>query len=160
RVTSARQGCQRFAWSAKGNEDGGNTMQRIRTGTRDGLRLRLFALIAAVLTLSNGPTQAAPYAHIVVDANSSASLHPTTPDPSRQRASLTKIMTLFLLFEQLEVGKLKPDSALKVSAEAAVQSPTKLGLKPGPTLVVEDAIKGMVPRSANDAAVVVAEAIA
>jgi D-alanyl-D-alanine carboxypeptidase len=69
-------------------------------------------------------------------------------------------MTLYLLFEQLEAGRLKLDSPLKVSAEAAGQSPTKLGLKPGSTLVVEDAIKGMVTRSANDAAVVVAEAIA
>ena len=69
-------------------------------------------------------------------------------------------MTLYLLFEQLETGKLKLDTALKVSQEAAGQSPTKLGLRPGSTLQVEDAIKGMVTRSANDAAVVVAEAIA
>src|SRR5262249_34210005 len=71
-----------------------------------------------------------------------------------------KIMTLYLLFEQLEAGKLKLDSQLKVSKEAASQSPTKLDLKPGSTLAVEDAIKGMVTRSANDAAVVIAEAIA
>src|SRR5436853_4480543 len=69
-------------------------------------------------------------------------------------------MTLYLLFEQLETAKLKLDSQLKVSKDAASQSPTKLGLKPGSTLAVEDAIKGMVTRSANDAAVVVAEAIA
>src|SRR5436853_5046185 len=68
-------------------------------------------------------------------------------------------MTLYLLFEQLETAKLKLDSQLKVSKDAASQSPTKLGLKPGSTLAVEDAIKGMVTRSANDAAVVVAEAI-
>jgi D-alanyl-D-alanine carboxypeptidase len=120
----------------------------------------LFGLIAAVLTLSSSPTHAAPYADIVVDANSGAVLHATNPDARRHPASLTKIMTLYLLFEQLEAGKLKLDSALKVSAEAAAQSPTKLGLKPRTTLVVEDAIKGMVTRSANDAAVVVAEAIA
>jgi D-alanyl-D-alanine carboxypeptidase len=69
-------------------------------------------------------------------------------------------MTLYLLFEQLEAGKLKLDSQLKVSREAAGQMPTKLGLKSGSTLQVEDAIKGIVTRSANDAAVVVAEAIA
>jgi D-alanyl-D-alanine carboxypeptidase len=135
-------------------------MLRIRTGAREGLRWGLFGLIAAVLTLSDSPTHAAPYADIVVDANSGAVLHATNPDARRHPASLTKIMTLYLLFEQLEAGKLKLDSALKVSAEAAGQSPTKLGLKPGSTLVVEDAIKGMVTRSANDAAVVVAEAIA
>jgi len=135
-------------------------MLRIRTGARDGLRWGLFGFVAAVLTLSNGPSHAAPYADIVVDANSGTVLHATNPDASRHPASLTKIMTLYLLFEQLEAGKLKLDSALKVSAEAAGQSPTKLGLKPGSTLAVEEAIKGMVTRSANDAAVVVAEAIA
>jgi D-alanyl-D-alanine carboxypeptidase len=135
-------------------------MLRIRTGARDGLRWGLFGFVAAVLTLSNNPAQAAPYADIVVDANSGAVLHATNPDARRHPASLTKIMTLYLLFEQLEAGKLKLDSALKVSAEASGQTPTKLGLKPGTTLNVEDAIKGMVTRSANDAAVVVAEAIA
>jgi len=135
-------------------------MLRIRTGARDGLRWGLFGFVAAVLTLSNNPAQAAPYADIVVDANSGAVLHATNPDARRHPASLTKIMTLYLLFEQLEAGKLKLDSALKVSAEASGQTPTKLGLKPGTTLNVDDAIKGMVTRSANDAAVVVAEAIA
>ncbi|TMJ64989.1 MAG: D-alanyl-D-alanine carboxypeptidase, partial [Alphaproteobacteria bacterium] len=135
-------------------------MLRIRTGARDGLRWGLFGFVAAFLTLTNDATQAAPYADIVVDANSGAILHATNPDARRHPASLTKIMTLYLLFEQLEAGKLKLDSALKVSSEAAGQAPTKLGLKPGSTLVVEDAIKGMVTRSANDAAVVVAEAIA
>src|SRR5213595_1322279 len=87
-------------------------------------------------------------------------LHSTNPDAQRHPASLTKIMTLYLLFEQIEAGKLKLDRALNVSSEAAGQAPTKLGLKPGSTLVVEDAIQGMVTSSANDAAVVVAEAIA
>ena len=135
-------------------------MLRIRTGARYGLRWGLFGFVAAVLTLSADPINAAPYADIVVDANSGAVLHATNPDARRHPASLTKIMTLYLLFEQLEAGKLKLDSPLKVSAEAAGQTPTKLGLKPGSTLAVEDAIKGMVTRSANDAAVVVAEAIA
>jgi D-alanyl-D-alanine carboxypeptidase len=69
-------------------------------------------------------------------------------------------MTLYLLFEQLEAGKLKLDTPLKVSEFAAEQSPTKLGLRPGSAILVEDAIKGLVTRSANDAAVVIAEAIA
>ena len=135
-------------------------MLRIRTGARYGLRWGLFGFVAAVLTLSADPIDAAPYADIVVDANSGAVMHATNPDARRHPASLTKIMTLYLLFEQLDAGKLKLDTPLKVSAEAAGQSPTKLGLKPGSTLAVEDAIKGMVTRSANDAAVVVAEAIA
>ena len=135
-------------------------MLRIRTGARHGLRWGVFGFVAAVVSIPSSPTQAAPYADIVVDANTGTVLHSTNPDAQRHPASLTKIMTLYLLFEQLETGKLKLDSQLKVSAEAAGQNPTKLGLKPGSTLAVEDAIKGMVTRSANDAAVVIAEAIA
>src|ERR1700756_1170807 len=99
------------------------------------------------------------YADIVVDANSGQVLHAANPDALRHPASITKIMTLYLLFEQLEAGKLKLDSRLPISSHAAVQSPTKLELKAGQTIAVEDAIKGMVTKSANDAAVVVAEAI-
>ena len=136
-------------------------MLRIRTGARHGLRWGMFGFVAAALfTIPSDPSHAAPYADIVVDANSGTVLHSTNPDAQRHPASLTKIMTLYLLFEQLEAGKLKLDSQLQVSKEAAAQMPTKLGLKPGSTLAVEDAIKGMVTRSANDAAVVVAEAIA
>ncbi len=135
-------------------------MLRIRTGARHGLRGGVFGFVAAVFTISGDPSHAAPYADIVVDANSGTVLHSTNPDAQRHPASLTKIMTLYLLFEQLEAGKLKLDSQLPVSKEAASQMPTKLGLKPGSTLMVEDAIKGLVTRSANDAAVVVAEAIA
>ena len=137
-------------------------MLRIRTEARHGLRGGLFgfATFTAVLTLSGVAGEAAPYSDIVVDASSGNVLHSTNPDARRHPASLTKIMTLYLLFEQLEAGKLKLDTALKVSEEAAGQSPTKLGLKAGTTISVEDAIKGMVTRSANDAAVVVAEAIA
>src|SRR3954454_2977177 len=145
---------------ASRDEDGGTIMLRIRTGARHGLRGGMFGFVAALFTISGGPSHAAPYADIVVDANSGTVLHSTNPDAQRHPASLTKIMTLYLLFEQLEAGKLKLDSPLPISKEAAGQMPTKLGLKPGSTLAVEDAIKGMVTRSANDAAVVVAEAIA
>src|SRR5262245_54467428 len=99
-------------------------------------------------------------ASIVVDANSGTVLHASNPDAQRHPASLTKIMTLYLLFERLEAGKLKLDSPLKVSAHAEDQAPTKLGLEDGESIKVEDAIKGMVTCSANDAAVVVAEALA
>jgi D-alanyl-D-alanine carboxypeptidase len=105
-------------------------------------------------------TETPRYADIVVDANTGNVLHATNPDALRHPASLTKIMTLYLLFERLEAGKLKLDSSLDVSAHAAAQSPTKLGLRDGQTLKVEDAIKGIVTRSANDAAVVVAENLA
>src|SRR5262245_17046891 len=100
------------------------------------------------------------YASIVVDGNSGAVLQSTNPDATRHPASLTKIMTLYLLFERLEAGKMKLDTEMDVSERASDQAPTKLGLKPGQKLKVEDAIKGLVTRSANDAAVVIAEAIA
>jgi len=100
------------------------------------------------------------FSSIIVDANSGATLTASSPDASRHPASLTKIMTLYLLFERLEAGKMKLDTEMSVSAHAADQDPTKLDLKPGQTIKVEDAIKGLVTRSANDAAVVIAEAIA
>ena len=98
-----------------------------------------------------------PFASIVVDGNTGNVLHASNADASRHPASLTKIMTLYLLFERLDGGKIKLDSPLKVSEHAAEQAPTKLGLKPGQTIIVEDAIKAVVTKSANDAAVAIAE---
>ncbi len=98
-------------------------------------------------------------AAIMVDANTGKVLYAQNPDALRHPASVTKVMTLYLLFEQLEAGKLKLTSDLEVSSKAASQSPSKLGLKPGSTIEVEDAIKAIVTRSANDVAVVIAENI-
>src|ERR1700760_3677850 len=99
------------------------------------------------------------FSQIIVDANSGATLTSSNPDASRHPASLTKIMTLYLLFERLDAGKIKLDTEMPVSRHASEQDPTKLGLLPGQTIRVEDAIKGLVTRSANDAAVVIAEEI-
>jgi D-alanyl-D-alanine carboxypeptidase len=100
-----------------------------------------------------------PSASIVVDGNTGQVLQASNPDAPRHPASLTKIMTLYMLFERLDAGKIKLDTPLKVSEHAADQDPTKLDLKPGQTIPVEDAIKGVVTRSANDAAVVIAESL-
>jgi D-alanyl-D-alanine carboxypeptidase len=100
------------------------------------------------------------FSSIIVDGNSGATLSANNPDASRHPASLTKMMTLYLLFERLDAGKMQLDSEMEVSEHASEQAPTKLGLRPGQTIRVEDAIKGLVTRSANDAAVVIAEAIA
>src|ERR1700712_4783727 len=100
------------------------------------------------------------FSSIIVDGNSGAVLTSNNPDGSRHPASLTKIMTLYLLFERLDTGKMKLDTEMDVSGHASEQAPTKLGLRPGQTIKVEDAIKGLVTRSANDAAVVISEAIA
>jgi D-alanyl-D-alanine carboxypeptidase len=99
------------------------------------------------------------FASIIVDANSGATLASNSPDGVRHPASLTKIMTLYLLFERLESGKITLDTEMPVSEHASEQDPTKLDLRPGQTIRVEDAIKGIVTKSANDAAVVIAEAI-
>src|SRR5882724_7102572 len=99
------------------------------------------------------------FSSIIVDGNSGSTLAANNPDASRHPASLTKIMTLYLLFERLDAGKMKLDTEMPVSEHASDQAPTKLGLRPGQTIRVEDAIKGLVTRSANDAAVVIAEAI-
>jgi D-alanyl-D-alanine carboxypeptidase len=99
------------------------------------------------------------FASIIVDANSGATLTATNADGLRFPASLTKIMTLYLLFERLDAGKISLNTEMPVSAHASSQAPTKLGLRPGQTIRVEDAIKGLVTRSANDAAVVIAEFI-
>jgi D-alanyl-D-alanine carboxypeptidase len=103
---------------------------------------------------------APPFSTIVVDANSGATLQANNPDAQRFPASLTKIMTLYLLFEKLESGKMKLDTMMPVSEYASEQAPTKLGLREGDRLKVEDAINGLITRSANDASVVIAEAIA
>jgi D-alanyl-D-alanine carboxypeptidase len=100
-----------------------------------------------------------PYASIVVDANSGKVMQATNADSPRHPASLTKMMTLYLLFERLAAGQMKMTTEMPVSAHAAAMAPTKLGLKPGEHLTVSDAIQGIVTQSANDAAVVVAEAI-
>ena len=99
------------------------------------------------------------FSSIIVDANSGATLASTSPDGIRHPASLTKVMTLYLLFERMEANKMTLDTEMPVSEHAAEQDPTKLDLRPGSTLRVEDAIKGVVTKSANDAAVVIAEAI-
>jgi D-alanyl-D-alanine carboxypeptidase len=99
------------------------------------------------------------FASIIVDANSGETLSSTNPDSLRHPASLTKMMTLYLLFERLDSGKMSLNTEMPVSAHAAAQDPTKLGLRPGQTIRAEDAIKGLVTKSANDAAVVIAEAI-
>lgn len=144
-----------------------------RTGARRGLRWGAcaLALAIAIVTIGTDPADARsrrkrggsgyhpPYAAIVVDANTGRVLHAANADSLRHPASITKIMTLYLLFEQIEAGKLRLDTPLPVSAHAAAQAPSKLGVRPGQTIEVEDAIKALVTKSANDVAVVIAEAI-
>jgi D-alanyl-D-alanine carboxypeptidase len=100
------------------------------------------------------------FAAIVIDAKTGKTLDEESPDALRHPASLTKIMTLYLLFEQIEQNKLHLKSRLNVSENATEKPPSKLGLQEGTTIAVEDAIKALVTRSANDVATVIAENIA
>ncbi|MEW5726474.1 MAG: D-alanyl-D-alanine carboxypeptidase [Pseudomonadota bacterium] len=118
------------------------------------------AAIVAVAVATAPQALARTYAAIVVDAETGEVLHAENPDERSYPASLTKVMTLYLLFDALEQGKLRLDSKLSVSSHAAAQAPSKLGLKPGATIDVEDAVMALVTKSANDVAVVVAEALA
>ena len=117
------------------------------------------ALVLAALLLAPLPALAAKYAAIVVDARTGEVLHEENADTLTYPASLTKMMTLYLTFDALDEGRLRLDQALPVSAWAEAQSPTKLGLRAGRTLRVEQAILGLVSKSANDASVVLAEAL-
>lgn len=115
-----------------------------------------------VLAVSAAPAGAKKpvYASIVVDANTGEVLHAVNADARTYPASTTKIMTLYLLFEALERGKLKMETPLRVSDRAAAQQPSKLGVEAGRYVSVRDAMLALVTKSANDMAVVVAEALA
>ncbi|QDC01911.1 D-alanyl-D-alanine carboxypeptidase family protein [Mesorhizobium sp. 8] len=100
------------------------------------------------------------YAAIVVDARTGKTLFEANSTQPRYPASLTKMMTLYLLFEALESGRVTRDTQIPVSAHAASQPPTKLRFKPGETIDVDSAIRALVVKSANDVAVAVGEYLA
>ncbi len=109
--------------------------------------------------LSAGVAEAR-YASFVMDADTLDVLYAKNADTRNYPASLTKIMTLYMLFDALERGKVTLKTRMKVSQRAAGQPETNIDLRAGQTLSVEDAILALVTRSANDAATVVAEHLA
>lgn len=129
------------------------------------------ALLASLATGLGAPTVAAAaptpyltipateskYASIVVDANTGEVLYAKRADSPRYPASITKVMTLYLAFEAISEGRLKPTDLITVSARAASQPPTKLGLAAGEQITVDDAMKAIAVKSANDMAVALAE---
>ncbi len=125
--------------------------------------LTIWAVLAGALLATpeaSAKSRGAPkYAALVIHADSGDVLFERYPDAQRYPASLTKMMTLYLLFDELEAGRLTLDSDLSVSAQAAGQPPSKLGLISGSKIDVETAIEALVVKSANDVAVVVAESI-
>jgi D-alanyl-D-alanine carboxypeptidase len=99
------------------------------------------------------------FSALVVDANSGRTLYSADENGLRHPASITKVMTLYLLFEKLDSGAMTLQTPIPISQHAAGQEPSKLGLLPGDSISVDDAIKAVVTRSANDIAVAIAEAV-
>ena len=115
----------------------------------------LFAMLVGA-----GRAEASKYASIVMEEASGRVLFSRNADSLRYPASLTKIMTLYLLFEDIEAGKISLKSRIEVSKRAAGRSPSKLFLKPGQSINAEQAIYALVTKSANDVATAVAEKLA
>ena len=115
--------------------------------------LGLFGALSAVAPHAT----AAKYAAIVIEESTGRVLFARNADKTRYPASLTKIMTLYLLFEEIESGRLSMSTRMPVSRVAASRSPSKLYLRPGQSISVKDAIFALITKSANDVATVVAE---
>jgi D-alanyl-D-alanine carboxypeptidase len=120
------------------------------------LTLPLLAAMAAPADAASVPRK---FAGIVVDAKSGKVLYESSADAARYPASVTKVMTLYVLFQELKAGNITLKTKFNVSKYAASAVPTKLGLKAGSTITVENAIKAIVTISANDMARVIAENI-
>jgi len=117
-------------------------------------------LLPALLLLGLSPrAEAGPYSALVVEVESDRVLYQQNPDELRHPASLTKMMTLYLMFEALSQGRISLTDTMVASAHAVSKPPSRLGLKAGETLTVEDGILGLVTQSANDAATVIAETL-
>ena len=119
----------------------------------------LRGLHRGLVRMPASPTDPAKDAALVVDGATGRVLYARNETAERHPASLTKMMTLYLLFDALKAGKVTMQTPLAVSYHASIQKPTKLGLRPGQTIPVDTAIRAIVIRSANDVAVTIAEAI-
>lgn len=119
----------------------------------------VIVVLVGVAGVSGGSAQAAPYAALVMDMRSGKVVHARGADRRQHPASLTKMMTLYLAFEALETGQLKLDQKVRVSRKAARQPPSKLGMRAGQRVTVRHLIRATAIKSANDAAMALAEAI-
>ena len=125
---------------------------------RIGSAVALAGAMTLVLVASPGKSRA-DYSSIVIDAESGAVLEEQNADAANYPASLTKMMTLYLVFDALEHGRVGLKQPVTVSSHAAMQAPSRLGLRAGQTITVEQAILALVTKSANDAAAAVGEAL-
>lgn len=119
---------------------------------------KMLALIGIALSLGSAPAAAnSKYAGIVVDAKTGKTLYAHDADELRYPASLTKMMTLYMVFEALERKTISLNTRIKFSANAAKEPPTKLGVGAGRSITVEQGIYALVTKSANDASTAIAE---
>ena len=119
----------------------------------------VFAVVAVLFILFSAHPALAKYASIIVDADTGIVLHEINADTRNYPASLTKMMTIYMVFEALKDGRFTLNKKLHVSKRASGQTPSKLGLKKGATITVRDAILALVTKSANDVATVIAESL-
>jgi D-alanyl-D-alanine carboxypeptidase len=177
----AQLGAERMSLTRVGDRDSDREPILRRRGGRTA-----FAVFAAIALLAAAPAEAAQahrakaghrhatkadpdrppasarpiYESIVIDAATGRVLHQVNADTRAYPASLTKMMTLYMLFDAMKKGKVRLDTPMRVSARAAAMAPSKLDLTPGSTIAVEQAIYAVVTKSANDVAVVIAEHLA
>jgi D-alanyl-D-alanine carboxypeptidase len=116
-------------------------------------------VIATALLLGASKSSEAGYASIILDADTGEVLRSRNAETRNYPASLTKLMTLYMLFTELDSGRMQLSDEMMVSKRAAGQPPSKLGLKRGERIAVQQAIKALATKSANDVATVVAEAV-
>jgi D-alanyl-D-alanine carboxypeptidase len=136
-----------------------NVMQMLVRRSLKPLSMVLLSWALVLVTVL--PVQArVKFSTVVVDARTGGLISAEDPDGLRHPASLTKMMTLYILFQDLKAGRVKLVTPLKVSRRAAAMAPSKLGLRAGSTITVEQAIRALVIKSANDAASVVGENLA
>ncbi|MEO1601132.1 MAG: D-alanyl-D-alanine carboxypeptidase family protein, partial [Pseudomonadota bacterium] len=121
--------------------------------------LLLTLLILAVGLIGPVRAEAAPYAAIVMDMRTGEVVHARSADRQQHPASLTKMMTLYLAFEAIKTGQIRLDQRIRVSRHAARQPASKLYLKSGQRVTIRSLIRATAIKSANDAAMALAEAI-
>ena len=118
-----------------------------------------FVLFVAFAVLATSPLQAAPFAAIVMDARTGEILYEKNANTRLHPASLTKMMTLYIVFQEIEAGNISLDTKVTVSDYAASQPPSRLGLKPGQKIAIRYLIRAAAIKSANDAAAALGDAI-
>lgn len=123
----------------------------------EGKMIRKIFFIFLVLFACNIKTSAASVSSIMLDAKTGEVMYEENANIKRYPASLTKLMTLYITFNALENNRISLDDELKISHTAANRSPSRLGLTPGKTIKVKDAIMAVIVKSANDCATVLAE---